>query len=194
MNDTSSDMIRSAVRETYGRIAQTPQPAHSDAGDCCSPSTPPDQSSCCASPDSVSLQYGYSADDLAVVPDGADLGLGCGNPGAIAALMPGETVLDLGSGAGFDAFLAARAVGATGQVIGVDMTPAMVSRARTNAVEGGYTNVVRRIHRGLPRAQVRWPSRHLRCRCLRRSARGRAWRSNALQRMHGGSVDDLGVD
>ena len=141
MNDTSSDMIRSAVRETYGRIAQTPQPAHSDAGDCCSPSTPPDQSSCCASPDSVSLQYGYSTDDLAVVPDGADLGLGCGNPGAIAALRPGETVLDLGSGAGFDAFLAARAVGATGQVIGVDMTPAMVSRARANAVEGGYTNV-----------------------------------------------------
>jgi ubiquinone/menaquinone biosynthesis C-methylase UbiE len=89
----------------------------------------------------VSLALGYSEAELASVPAGADLGLGCGNPQAIAALKPGETVLDLGSGAGFDAFLAARAVGDTGRVIGVDMTPAMITKARTNAENGEYTNV-----------------------------------------------------
>jgi ubiquinone/menaquinone biosynthesis C-methylase UbiE len=84
---------------------------------------------------------GYSEDELAAVPKGANLGLGCGNPTAIAALKPGETVLDLGSGAGFDAFLAARQVGPTGKVIGVDMTPDMLSKARENAVKGNVTNV-----------------------------------------------------
>jgi SAM-dependent methyltransferase len=92
-----------------------------------------------------STLLGYSDDDLAAVPDGADLGLGCGNPGAIAAMQAGETVLDLGSGAGFDAFLAARAVGPNGRVIGVDMTPEMVSKARANAETGSYDNVEFRL-------------------------------------------------
>lgn len=88
---------------------------------------------------------GYSEGDLAAAPDGANLGLGCGNPQAIANLKPGETVLDLGSGAGFDCFLAARRVGEAGRVIGVDMTPEMISRARQNAKKGGYTNVEFRL-------------------------------------------------
>jgi ubiquinone/menaquinone biosynthesis C-methylase UbiE len=88
---------------------------------------------------------GYSADDVASVPEGADLGLGCGNPNAIASLRPGETVLDLGAGGGFDCFLAARAVGPTGKVLGVDMTPDMVSLARANARKINATNVEFRL-------------------------------------------------
>jgi SAM-dependent methyltransferase len=91
------------------------------------------------------LQLGYSADDLAAAPEGANLGLGCGNPQAIAALRAGETVLDLGSGAGFDCFLAAKQVGPTGRTLGVDMTPAMVSKARSNAARVGATNVEFRL-------------------------------------------------
>ena len=138
MSTTADDAVRAAVRETYSQIAG------SDSGGCCSPST----ASCCdtSSPAQVSSALlGYSDDDLAVVPDGADLGLGCGNPAAIAAMKSGETVLDLGSGAGFDAFLAARAVGSNGRVIGVDMTPAMVSKARANAEKGEYGNVEFRL-------------------------------------------------
>lgn len=134
MTDVSAEDIRTAVRETYSEIALA------DGGSCCAPSAVP-----CCSDDSVSLELGYTPDDLAAVPEGADLGLGCGNPGAIAALQPGETVLDLGSGAGFDAFLAARAVGSTGHVIGVDMTPAMISKARGNAVAGDYRQVEFRL-------------------------------------------------
>jgi ubiquinone/menaquinone biosynthesis C-methylase UbiE len=88
---------------------------------------------------------GYSPEEVQAVPVGADLGLGCGNPQAIAALQPGETVLDLGSGAGFDCFLAVRQVGPTGQVIGVDMTAEMVAKARANAREAGYANVEFRL-------------------------------------------------
>jgi ubiquinone/menaquinone biosynthesis C-methylase UbiE len=88
---------------------------------------------------------GYSTAELLAVPDGANLGLGCGNPQAIAGLRPGETVLDLGSGAGFDAFLAARQVGESGRVIGVDMTPEMLAKARANAQAGGYVNVEFRL-------------------------------------------------
>jgi SAM-dependent methyltransferase len=91
------------------------------------------------------LQLGYSAEDLAAAPEGANLGLGCGNPQAIAALRHGETVLDLGSGAGFDCFLAARQVGPTGRILGVDMTPAMVSKARSNATRVGAENVEFRL-------------------------------------------------
>jgi ubiquinone/menaquinone biosynthesis C-methylase UbiE len=87
------------------------------------------------------LELGYSPDDLASVPEGANMGLGCGNPQAIAALEPGETVLDLGAGGGFDCFLAAKRVGPKGHVIGVDMTPDMVSKARANAQKLGTTNV-----------------------------------------------------
>ena len=138
MSQTANDTIRTAVRETYSQIAV------SDSGGCCAPSA----TSCCAPEAPVqigSTQLGYSEADLTSVPDGADLGLGCGNPGAIAALKPGETVLDLGSGAGFDAFLSVRAVGAEGRVIGVDMTPEMVSKARANAESGGYANVEFRL-------------------------------------------------
>jgi ubiquinone/menaquinone biosynthesis C-methylase UbiE len=90
--------------------------------------------------DSQARTLGYSEAELAAVPEGANLGLGCGNPVAIASLQPGQTVLDLGAGAGFDAFLAARAVGPTGRVIGVDMTVEMVTKARGNAKKGGYQN------------------------------------------------------
>ena len=135
MTQSAHDEIRSAVRETYGQIALS-------ESDSCS------SSSCCGGggPVSVaSIQLGYSEQDVSSVPEGADLGLGCGNPGAIAALRAGETVLDLGSGAGVDAFLAAAAVGKSGRVIGVDMTPAMVSRARANAETGGFANVEFRL-------------------------------------------------
>lgn len=135
MTTTAHDDVRQAVRDRYA------QAATAGAG-CCSPAT--DTDSCCtpdATAQALSLQLGYSQDDILTVPEGANLGLGCGNPTAIAALHPGETVLDLGSGAGFDAFLAARAVGDTGRVIGVDMTPAMISKARANAETGGYPNV-----------------------------------------------------
>ena len=142
MSQTTNDDIRAAVRETYSTIAL------SDGGGCCAPAESGGSSCCAPEPELVqigSLQLGYSESDLSAVPDGADLGLGCGNPGAIAAMRPGETVLDLGSGAGFDAFLSARAVGASGHVIGVDMTPAMVSKARANAEQGDYANVEFRL-------------------------------------------------
>ncbi|MDE3082836.1 MAG: arsenite methyltransferase [Acidobacteriota bacterium] len=135
VSPATNDEIRTAVRDTYSQIAL------SDSDGCAS-------SSCCGGggPVSVaSIQLGYSEADVSSVPEGADLGLGCGNPGAIAALQLGETVLDLGSGAGFDVFLAAAAVGETGHVIGVDMTPAMVSKARANAERGGFANVEFRL-------------------------------------------------
>ncbi|MBI5609901.1 MAG: arsenite methyltransferase [Deltaproteobacteria bacterium] len=133
MNSVSHDQVRTAVREQYGSVARASGSA------CCAPS-------CCSDPNAdASLALGYSADDLAAVPDGANLGLGCGNPQAIAALKPGETVLDLGSGAGFDSFLAARQVGPTGRVIGVDMTPDMLSKARANIGKVGATNVEFRL-------------------------------------------------
>jgi SAM-dependent methyltransferase len=118
----TDDEVRAAVRSQYGKIAE-------QGGGCgCAPS-------CCgpSAGASKSEEFGYSRGELSAVPDGADLGLGCGNPQAIAALRPGETVLDLGSGGGLDCFLAARQVGPTGRVIGVDMTPEMVTRARANA-------------------------------------------------------------
>jgi len=127
MKDTE---IKSYVKERYGGIARSGGGCGCSTGCCGTPS-----------PDVISKVIGYSDEELAAVPEGANLGLGCGNPTAIAALKPGETVLDLGSGAGFDAFLAARQVGLTGKVLGVDMTPDMVSRARENALKGGITNV-----------------------------------------------------
>ena len=135
MTTHQHDQIREQVREAYGAVART------EASGCCAPSP-----GCCAPSDEsvaelLSRGIGYTAEETAAVPEGANLGLGCGNPQAIAALKPGESVLDLGSGAGFDAFLAARQVGASGSVIGVDMTSDMVSKARANAAKGGYTNV-----------------------------------------------------
>lgn len=121
MSDQNDDEIRGEVREHYAKIA------NAGAASGCTPG-------CCGSPKTdASSQLGYSAEDQAAVPEGADMGLGCGNPQAIAALRPGEVVLDLGSGGGFDCFLAARQVGPTGHVIGVDMTPDMITKARANA-------------------------------------------------------------
>src|ERR1700683_167974 len=108
MRQQTSDEVRSTVRDHYGKVAE-----RGETG--CAPG-------CCAPCANVALAWGYSPNDLADVPEGANLGLGCGNPQAIAALRPGEIVLDLGSGAGFDCFLAGRQVGASGHVIGVDMT------------------------------------------------------------------------
>src|SRR5687767_10342387 len=119
MSDVLADETPNIVRDHYAKVST------GAAG--CAPG-------CCAvMPSDQSKMLGYSESDMAAVGDGADLGLGCGNPNAIASLRPGETVLDLGSGGGFDSFLAARAVGPTGKVIGVDMTPEMIHRARTNA-------------------------------------------------------------
>lgn len=128
------------VRAHYGAIAQAASTS------CCAPPT----SSCCGvidrpEPDQQALQMGYSAAELAGMPEGANLGLGCGNPQAIAAMQPGEVVVDLGSGAGFDCFLAARQVGLKGRVIGVDMTHEMLKKARDNAAKVGATNVEFRL-------------------------------------------------
>jgi arsenite methyltransferase len=131
MSDGTADKTRDIVRDHYARVSTS---AASCAPSCCG-STPAGQSK----------GLGYSDADLAAVPEGADLGLGCGNPTAIAALGAGETVLDLGSGGGFDCFLAARAVGPSGRVIGVDMTPEMIGRARENARKVSATNVEFRL-------------------------------------------------
>lgn len=131
------DETRQEIRENYARVVNA-----SNNGDCCG-----EESSCCGVSDDqqinilISTRLGYSEADLDLVPEGADMGLGCGNPRAIASLSPGETVLDLGSGGGFDCFLAAQEVGETGTVIGVDMTPDMISKARHNAVSGKFANV-----------------------------------------------------
>jgi len=129
------DGIRKYVRKRYAGIAK-------EGGSCCAPSA-----SCCAgsAAEAMSRKIGYSGEELKAVPQGANLGLGCGNPIALASLKEGEIVLDLGSGAGFDCFLAARAVGPKGRVIGVDMTPEMIEKARENARKGGYANVEFRL-------------------------------------------------
>lgn len=128
--------VKTKVREAYARSAKGESGCSTDQSSCCSPSqTAADMSS----------TIGYSADEQGSVPEGSDLGLGCGNPTALASLAEGETVLDLGSGAGFDCFLAAKKVGKSGQVIGVDMTPEMLDKARSNAEKGGYTNVEFRL-------------------------------------------------
>jgi SAM-dependent methyltransferase len=133
-------LIKEMVRARYGGIA-----AASEAS-CCTPAP----SSCCgpggaATSHNKARRIGYSEAELAVVPDGANLGLGCGNPQAIAEMQPGETVVDLGSGAGFDCFLAAQQVGDTGRVIGVDMTHEMLKKARDTAARIGAGNVEFRL-------------------------------------------------
>jgi SAM-dependent methyltransferase len=126
------DDVRAVVREKYAAVAKG---LSSAAGCCCGPSDA----------GAIIGAIGYTAEQAAALPEGANLGLGCGNPLAHAAPVPGETVLDLGSGAGIDCFLAARAVGPEGRVIGVDMTPAMLERAHANALRGGYRNVEFRL-------------------------------------------------
>ena len=130
--------IRQAVRKRYGEIGATGGAGCTSS--CCSPTS---GSSPCRG--QASAELGYSEAELADLPEGANLGLGCGNPQAIAALNEGETVLDLGSGGGIDCFLAARQVGPTGKVIGVDMTPEMIERARQAARDDSTQNVEFRL-------------------------------------------------
>ncbi|HYP17295.1 MAG TPA: arsenite methyltransferase [Opitutus sp.] len=132
-----NDQIRGFVRERYGAIAeQDDKTCGCTATGCCG-----------GAADSLSYagKLGYTAEQIASVPAGADLGLGCGNPLAIASIQAGETVLDLGSGAGFDCLLAARQLAGTGRIIGVDMTPAMITKARANAAKSGFGNVEFRL-------------------------------------------------
>lgn len=126
MKHVSEEKVRKMVREGYGKIAKAER---------CG----------CGCSSGVSQQVGYSCCELNAVPEGADLGLGCGNPVALASLKEGETVVDLGSGTGLDCFLAAKKVGAAGRVIGVDMTPEMLDKARANNKKGGYMNVEFRL-------------------------------------------------
>ena len=138
LTDDKNDAVRRMVREGYAKIAQ-------DTSDgCCGPGV-----SCCGSApqdaDKLARELGYSVEELQLLPDGANMGLSCGNPAALAALKPGEVVLDLGSGGGFDVFIAGRKVGATGRAIGVDMTPEMLGKARRNteafATERGLATI-----------------------------------------------------
>ena len=134
MTQLANDNIRKVVREQYGKVAESEK-----SGCGCSVTSCCDESGTDAKVSSIEL--GYSTTDINQVPDSANMGLGCGNPITIASLKKSETVLDLGSGGGFDCFLAAREVGESGQVIGVDMTPEMVSKARVNADQAGHLNV-----------------------------------------------------
>ena len=130
--------IKERVKEGYGKIAK-------QGASCCGSAA-----SCCGSPNPalvqiISKEIGYSDEELKMVPEGANLGLGCGNPLALSSIREGETVLDLGSGAGFDCFLAASKVGRNGRVIGVDMTQEMIEKARENAKKGSYRNIEFRL-------------------------------------------------
>jgi len=127
------DKVKSVVRDAYAEVAKREKPNLILKSPCCGGSADLAHD--------ISRAIGYKEEELASVPEGANLGLGCGNPTALASLKVGETVLDLGSGAGFDCFLAANVVGAQGKVIGVDMTPEMIEKARANARKGGYHNV-----------------------------------------------------
>ncbi|MFA5270944.1 MAG: arsenite methyltransferase [Candidatus Omnitrophota bacterium] len=133
--ENKTDKIKKIVREGYAKVV-------TQSVSCCS------GGSCCGGASlakDISKTVGYSDKEINAVPDGANLGLGCGNPVAIASLKEGEVALDLGSGAGFDVFLASSKVGKTGRVIGVDMTPEMIKKARENAKRGNYTNVEFRL-------------------------------------------------
>jgi len=124
------EKIKKTVREGYAKIAKQ------------------DSLCCCGNPylaQEIGKKIGYTEEELKTVPEGANLGLGCGNPVAFASLKEGETVLDLGSGAGFDCFLAAKKVGRNGRVIGIDMTTEMIEKARENAKKGNYRNVEFRL-------------------------------------------------
>ncbi len=144
--------IRKAVRERYGAIAE--QVKSGSASSCCNTGKLSDstdsvstqtEESCCGPQESFSKTIGYSEKELKIVPEDSNLGLGCGNPTALASLKEGETVVDLGSGGGIDCFLATEAVGKSGRVIGVDMTPQMIELARQNAEKDGYKNVEFRL-------------------------------------------------
>lgn len=154
MSTTANENIRQSVRENYGYIARTERAplGNTTTPSCCGDSPAPDPSAkACGCggghvrAEQMSALIGYSQEEQEGVPEGANLGLGCGNPQTIAALQPGETVVDLGPGGGFDCFLAARQVGSDGRVIGVDMTPDMISRARLNAAKIQADNVKFRL-------------------------------------------------
>ncbi len=155
MENRNKEEIRQAVRESYGKVARSENDAYeifqaASCGDCTNDSVETQKvSSCCGAieltPEKLSEAMGYSKEDMTSAPENANLGLGCGNPVALASLKTGETVVDLGSGGGFDCFIASRQVGKTGKVIGVDMTPDMVSKARINAEKISASNVEFRL-------------------------------------------------
>ena len=155
MDTIDKEKIKESVRESYAKVAKAGGVSikSSMAASCCGPSdTSADTNvaaSCCGgpevTPEQMSAVMGYSKEEIASVIEGANMGLGCGNPVALASLIPGETVVDLGSGGGFDCFLAAKQVGESGQVIGVDMTPDMITKARKNANKTGTKNVEFRL-------------------------------------------------
>ena len=156
METLRKEQVRESVRDTYAKVAMAGASVSgsSQSTSCCGPpnkslQTIPTSSCGCGEPGfsakQMSTTMGYSKEDMAEVPEGANMGLGCGNPVALASLKPGETVVDLGSGGGFDCFLAAREVGKTGRVIGVDMTPEMISKARRNAEGAEIGNVEFRL-------------------------------------------------
>ncbi|MBU1229836.1 MAG: arsenite methyltransferase [Proteobacteria bacterium] len=136
MHTNKDSETRETVRKRYSETALAGTAGC--GGGCCSPKNT-------ATSEALAMSVGYSEGDLQSVPEGANMGLGCGNPQAIAALKAGEVVVDLGSGGGFDCFLAARQVGAAGRVIGVDMTPEMVEKARRNAAAAGFANATFRL-------------------------------------------------
>jgi arsenite methyltransferase len=131
------EKVKKMVREGYAKIAKKEKSCSSVQTSCCSNTADLSQE--------ISRRIGYSEEEIGSVPEGANLGLGCGNPVALASLKKGQTVLDLGSGGGFDCFLAANRVGKSGRVIGVDMTPEMLDKARGNARKGKYENVEFRL-------------------------------------------------
>jgi SAM-dependent methyltransferase len=155
MDTIDKEKIKESVRESYAKVAKAGGVSikSSMAASCCGPSdTSADTNvaaSCCGgpevTPEQMSAVMGYSKEEIASVVEGANMGLGCGNPVALASLNPGETVVDLGSGGGFDCFLAAKQVGESGQVIGVDMTSEMITKARKNANKTGTKNVEFRL-------------------------------------------------
>jgi AhpD family alkylhydroperoxidase len=140
--EDKNEVVRRMVREGYAKIAQDTSAGCGSPGVSCCGSAPQDA-------DKLARELGYSVEELKSLPDGANMGLSCGNPAALAALKPGEVVLDLGSGGGFDVFIAGRKVGATGRAIGVDMTPEMLAKARHNTTgyhkETGLDNVEFRL-------------------------------------------------
>jgi arsenite methyltransferase len=138
MKSVDNDLIRQAVRESYAKIAN-----ESSDGCGCAPSCCGDEG--VSSVENISLSLGYSAEELSSIPTDANMGLGCGNPQAIASLKEGEVVMDLGAGGGLDCFLAVKEVGTSGYVIGVDMTPDMITVARKNVESSGYKNVEFRL-------------------------------------------------
>ena len=131
-----NENIKETIRKGYAKIATQERSCCVTIGSCCGGTS---------SVKNMSEKIGYSEEDLSSVPDGANLGLGCGNPVALASLKEGDIVIDLGSGAGFDCFLAAKKVGENGRVIGIDMTPEMISKARENSIKGNYNNVEFRL-------------------------------------------------